>query len=89
MWLIACLFVAAAHRNQGITHTLVRAAVALARDEGATAIEGWPLAAAAPRSADAFLGREEVFRAAGFDRVDQPTSQRAVMRLDLRGPQRT
>jgi GNAT superfamily N-acetyltransferase len=85
VWLIACLFVAAAHRNRGIAHTLVRAAVELARHEGALAIEGWPLVAAAPRSADAFLGREEVFLAAGFDCVDRPTSQRAVMRLDLRG----
>ncbi len=88
MWLVACLFVAAAHRNRGITHTLVRAAVDLARHGGALAIEGWPLAASAPRSADAFLGREEVFRAAGFDRVDQPAPQRAVMRLDLRSPLR-
>jgi GNAT superfamily N-acetyltransferase len=87
VWQIACLFVAAAHRNQGITHALVCAAVDLARHEGALAIEGWPLMASAPRSAaDAFLGREEVFREAGFDRVDQPTAQRAVMRLGLPGP---
>lgn len=89
VWLIACLFVASTHRNHGITHTLVRAAVDLARHEGALAIEGWPLMASALRPADAFLGREEVFRAEGFDRVDQPTPQRGMMRLDLRGPLRT
>ena len=71
------------------THTLLRAAVDLARREGAIAIEGWPLAATAPRSADAFLGREEVFEAVGFRCVDRPTPQRAVMRIDLRGSQRT
>jgi GNAT superfamily N-acetyltransferase len=84
VWLIACLFVDAGHRGRGVTHTLVRAAVELARREGAIAIEGWPLAAAAPRSADAFLGREEVFQAVGFRCVDRPIPQRAVMRLDLR-----
>jgi GNAT superfamily N-acetyltransferase len=89
VWLLACLFVAAGHRDSGVTHTLVRAAVDLARRQGAIAIEGWPLAATAPRSAEAFLGREQVFQAEGFRCVDRPTPQRAVMRLDLRGPQRT
>jgi len=83
VWLIACLFVATAHRNRGVTHTLIAAAVDLARHYGALAIEGWPLAASAPPSADAFLGREEVFQAAGFARIDHPTPQRALMRLDL------
>ncbi len=84
VWLVACLFVAATHRNQGITGTLVRAAVDLARHHGAPAIEGWPLVASTPRSAEAFVGREEVFRAAGFARLDQPTPPRVLMRLDLR-----
>ena len=84
VWLVACLFVAPAHRARGVTHALVRAAVELARQEGALAIEAWPLAASSPRSGDAFVGREEVFRAAGFGCVDRPTPQRAVMRLDLR-----
>lgn len=89
VWLLACVFVAPAHRGRGVTHALVRTAVDLARREGALAIEGWPLAASAPRSGDAFVGREEVFRAAGFGCVDRPTPQRAVMRLELRGPQGT
>jgi GNAT superfamily N-acetyltransferase len=89
VWLLACLFVAAGHRGRGVTHALVRAAVDLARREGAIAIEGWPLAATAPHSADTFLGREEVFQAAGFSCVDRPTPQRVIMRVDLRSPQRT
>jgi GNAT superfamily N-acetyltransferase len=88
VWLVACVFVAAAHRGHGVSHALVRAAVDLAHQEGALAIEGWPLAASAARSADAFLGREEVFQAVGFSCVERPTPQRAVMRVDLRGPQR-
>lgn len=73
-----------AHRGYGVTHVLVRAAVDLARQHDALAVEGWPLVASTPRSGDAFVGREEVFRAAGFGCVDRPTPQRAVMRLDLR-----
>lgn len=87
VWLVACLFVAAPHRGRGVTSTLVRAAVDLARDEGAPAIEGWPLAASATRPAEAFVGREEVFRAAGFDRVDQPAPERVTMWRGLRGHQ--
>lgn len=79
VWLVACLFVAAAHRRRGVTQSLVGAAVDLARREGARAIEGWP----ASRPRDAFLGREEVFRAAGFTCVDRPTLERAIMRLDF------
>jgi GNAT superfamily N-acetyltransferase len=86
VWLVACLFVAPTHRRLGVTHALVRAAVDLSRKEGALAVEGWPLTASAPQSGDAFVGREEVFRAAGFECVDRPTPQRAVMRLDLRDP---
>lgn len=84
VWLLACLFVASAYRGRGVTRALVGAAVDLARQEGALAIEGWPQAASASPSGDAFVGREEVFQAAGFGCVDRPTPQRAVMRLELR-----
>jgi len=66
VWLIACLFVRPTHHGFGVTHALVRAAVALARGEGAVAIEGWPIAATIQKSADAFLGREPLFRELGF-----------------------
>ena len=84
VWLLPCLFVRAGHRGQGITYALVRAAVELARREGAFAIEGWPLAKEVQQSADAFLGREEVFDDLGFRRIDQPSPQRTIMRLELR-----
>jgi GNAT superfamily N-acetyltransferase len=84
VWLLPCLFVRAGHRGHGITHALVRAAVELARREGAFAIEGWPLAGSDQRSADAFLGREEVFADLGFRCVERPNRQRAIMRLELR-----
>lgn len=85
VWLLPCFFVADHHRGTGITATLVRAAVELARGEGAVAIEGWPLARSVGVSADAFLGREEVFAGIGFECVDRPTTQRALMRLELGG----
>lgn len=83
VWLLPCLFVGARHRSQGLTAILVRGAVELARGEGAAAVEGWPSAESGGRSADAFLGREKVFEDAGFRCVDRPSTQRAIMRLEL------
>jgi GNAT superfamily N-acetyltransferase len=83
VWLVPCLFVRAGHRGQGVTHALVRSAVALARREGAAAIEGWPLAASQERSGDAFLGRQQVFADVGFQTVDRPSPERVIMRLEL------
>jgi GNAT superfamily N-acetyltransferase len=83
VWLLPCLFVRVGHRGQGVSHALVRAAVELARREGAIAIEGWPLAGSERRSADAFVGRESVFEDQGFARVDRPSPQRVIMRLEL------
>jgi GNAT superfamily N-acetyltransferase len=85
VWLLPCLFVRVGRRGQGVTHALVGAAVELARREGASALEGWPLAGPEPRSADAFLGREQVFEDLGFRCVERPTPGRAIMRLELDG----
>jgi GNAT superfamily N-acetyltransferase len=82
-WFIPCLFVRGDYRGQGFTRVLIQAAVEVARREGASAIEGWPLAQAARRSADAFLGREQVFEELGFRCVQRPTPERVIMRLEL------
>ena len=87
VWLLPCLFVRVDHRGKGVTYALVRAAVDLARREGASAIEGWPIAVSDRQAADAFLGREKVFENLGFRCVERPVPQRAIMRLEFRdGP---
>jgi GNAT superfamily N-acetyltransferase len=83
VWLLPCLFVRVGRRGQGVTHTLVRAAVELARREGASAIEGWPLAGSERGTTDAFLGREQVFEDLGFSCVERPSPERVIMRLEL------
>lgn len=84
VWLLPCLFVRAGHRGQAVSHTLVGAAVESARRHGATAAEGWPLAASVDRPGEAFLGRQQVFAELGFREVDRPSADRVVMRLELR-----
>jgi GNAT superfamily N-acetyltransferase len=89
VWFLPCLFVSIGHRDRGVTYTLVRAAIELARREGAIAIEGWPVAGSDRRSPDAFLGREKVFEDLGFRCVERPSPHRAIMRLELSGNERS
>ena len=83
VWLVACLFIDSSHRATGIARPLLNAAVALARDEGATAIEAWPLAAGVQRRGEEHLGREGVFARFGFRCIQRPSAERALMRLEL------
>jgi len=85
VWLLPCLFVRAENRGQGVTYGLIRAAVELARQDGAWAIEGWPTAGSDRRPSDGFVGRESVFEDLGFRCVARPNPQRAIMRLELSG----
>jgi len=83
--MLPCLFVRAENRSQGVTYALIRAAVELARHEGASAIEAWPTAGSDRRPSEGFVGRESVFEHLGFRCVARPRPQRAIMRLELNG----
>lgn len=83
VWLVTCFFVRVGARRQGATRKLLTAAVELAEQSGARAIEGFPRAAGQPSSPDDYLGHEDVFAACGFDCIARPTPRRAVMRRDL------
>jgi GNAT superfamily N-acetyltransferase len=82
-WLVPCLFVHADYRAQGVSHVLVDAAVSVAQRHGAVALEAWPLSVSEGPSADAFVGREQLFAELGFRCVARPVPERAIMRLDL------
>jgi GNAT superfamily N-acetyltransferase len=84
VWFLPCLFVRAGERRKGVAAALLAAAVELARRHGAAAVESFPLAGGGKRgSADAYVGTEAMFAAAGFEVLRRPTSNRVVMRLGL------
>jgi GNAT superfamily N-acetyltransferase len=83
VWLVACVFVDSRHRGGGIAVPLLRAAVSLARQEGASAIEAWPLAAGVRRTGYEHVGREGVFAHLGFRCIQRPSAERAIMRLEF------
>lgn len=91
VWSVWCIRVRPGHRKQGISHTLLAGAVDLARDEGAPAIEGYPVDNRGEKVdlTMAYVGTKALFERAGFEQAAETTSRlagfpRVLMRLDLR-----
>jgi GNAT superfamily N-acetyltransferase len=86
VWSVTCFVTRTGFRHQGVAQALAAAAVGFARDRGARAVEGYPIAAAAKAtSAELFVGTEGMFADAGFTAVSRPSARRVVMQSDLRG----
>ena len=87
VWLIACTVVRPDWRGAGVVIPLLRGAVSLAGTAGASAVEAWPLARGVTRPEQAHVGRESVFARLGFECIERPSIERAIMRLELSGPE--
>jgi GNAT superfamily N-acetyltransferase len=83
VWFVPCFVTRVGFRRSGVTYALLNAAVELAREHGAKAIEGFPIAGDV-RGADEYLGREILFQRCGFECIARPSPRRAVMRRDLK-----
>lgn len=82
IWSLACFFVPRRLRGRGMTRRLLAAAVGHARDNGATAVEAYPVDTDAPSYR--FMGFVPVFAEAGFVETGRAGHRRHVMRLPLR-----
>ncbi|HEX8997597.1 MAG TPA: GNAT family N-acetyltransferase [Ktedonobacterales bacterium] len=78
VWSVNCFFLDRRVRRQGVTLDLLRAAINYARSQGATLIEGYPVATGARLYT--YMGSPETFRRAGFVDVTPPSRERLVMR---------
>jgi hypothetical protein len=84
VWSVTCFVVRRGSRRQGLVGPLLAGAVALARDSGATVVEGYPVDLAVRTSTSAaalYHGPLSVFRRAGFVEVARPAPDRPVVRL--------
>ncbi|QTX03853.1 GNAT family N-acetyltransferase [Agromyces archimandritae] len=81
-WSIVCLVVRAGYRRQGVARAMLGAAVEYAREQGAPAIEAYPVDAAGGRvnGTLAYMGTTELFESAGFERVLETDSHSAGLR---------
>lgn len=90
VWSIICVVVRSGHRKQGVSHELIEGAVAYAKQNGAPAVEAYPVDP--PGRMDltmAFVGTKAMFDKAGFEVIgttDAVASKmpRLIMRRDLR-----
>lgn len=85
IWLIPCFFVHPERRRSGVTRVLLEAAITLASEHGAMAIDGFPFAGPQPRSSgDRQVGYEALFASCGFEVIARPSAGRVVMRRVLK-----
>ncbi|HEY9088444.1 MAG TPA: GNAT family N-acetyltransferase [Anaerolineaceae bacterium] len=84
VWSIVCFYIKRGQRRNGLSGALVQAAVDWARQNGAPAVEAYPVDSPATFSSGAaFTGWASTFRRAGFIEVARRSPTRPVMRLDL------
>jgi GNAT superfamily N-acetyltransferase len=86
VWSVTCFYIHRRHRRGGVAAALLDAAVAHARVQGATAVEGYPVDTGGDRrpSGDLFTGTVPLFTRAGFrEHTRPPTGKRIVVRLSL------
>ncbi len=91
VWSVWCIRVRPGHRKAGISHHLLAGAVAFARENGAVAIEGYPVDNNNEKvdTTMAYVGTKALFEKAGFVKAADTDSvlagfPRVLMRLDLR-----
>ena len=91
VWSLWCFRVRPGYRKQGVTHALIEGAVAYAKEQGAPAIEGYPVDNRGEKVnlTMAYVGTRALFEAAGFSKAADTESvldgfPRVLMRLDLR-----
>jgi len=77
VWSVACFFVAARARRQGLRARLLGAACTYAAESGAAVVEAYP----SPNGRSyRYMGTRELYRAAGFEDVPVPDGSRPVVR---------
>jgi GNAT superfamily N-acetyltransferase len=84
VWAVTCFVTRAGFRRRGISRALALATVDHARQQGARALEAYPMIT--PQGAldvELHVGLRSIFADAGFTEVSQPTVRRVVMRIDF------
>ncbi|WP_052443348.1 GNAT family N-acetyltransferase [Streptacidiphilus neutrinimicus] len=91
VWSLVCFYVPGPWRRRGVTGTLLRGALAYAREQGASVVETYPAGGgqgqaqpAAEGGSYSHMGPRGLFEREGFVDVTPPGRKRSVLRHDLR-----
>ena len=86
VWAVTCFVTRKGYRKRGITYALAAATVGFARDQGARALEAYPMITSPGKEitwGELHVGSRQVFAEAGFTEVSHPSPRRVVMRMDF------
>lgn len=93
VWAIYCFTVRVGYRRRGVAGALLDGLIAYAREQGAPALESYPVDTGGARihGTAAYVGTTGMFERAGFRRVLETAARsdhrpRWLMRLELAGP---
>lgn len=90
VWSIACFYIAKPFRKHGVMRILLRAAIAYATEQGAPAVEGYPIDLSTPQLAGqklgsyaGYMGIASAFRDSGFIEVGRASETQLIMRYTI------
>jgi GNAT superfamily N-acetyltransferase len=84
VWAVTCLVTRTGFRRRGVSLALARAAVELAREREARAIEAYPMIGIEGAiMGELHPGLLTAFLSAGFSEVARPGKRRAIVRIDF------
>jgi GNAT superfamily N-acetyltransferase len=86
VWAVTCLVTRKGYRKRGITYALAAATVGFAKEQGARALEAYPMTTSPGQEitwGELHVGSRQVFADAGFTEVTHPSPRRVVMRIDF------
>jgi GNAT superfamily N-acetyltransferase len=86
VWSIVCFFVSKPYRRKGLTQILIATAIEYARQHGAEIVEAYPLRTDITKLLpyERYMGIQSTFERAGFQRVEQRSDRRPIMRYTIR-----
>ncbi|EMY32690.1 acetyltransferase family protein [Arthrobacter crystallopoietes BAB-32] len=87
LWTVACFYNDRRGRGQGLPLKLLEAALDYAAQNGAAAVEGYPVDTAGDRlpPQELYYGTLSTFLAAGFEQVERRGARRVLVRKELVG----
>ena len=72
VWSIVCFFINSKYRHRGVASALINSAIEYASEQGAPALESYPILEWGPKvtRSSAYTGTVEMFQKAGFRKVE-------------------